>query len=201
MAFCRPTTLGNGARQRYWTGSSTSADRPPHLRRGHQHGPRRRRQGYAHANRGPVPARLRQRHGDQAAFEVDGTTMAVTTDSYVVSPIFFPGGDHRDLLYSEIGPRVQPGRLQDMVERCPPARSPGQDRTDAAPECPVPGIELLPRAQVVYAAARGYSSAASVSESKRCSVRVSRPSFTSSPTLTSMRGSTRAVIVASPTRP
>jgi len=58
-----------------------------------------------------------------------------------------------------------------------------------------------PARACVHTAASGYSSAASVVESKRCSVRVSSPSFTSSPTLTSMRGSTRAVILASPTRP
>lgn len=31
--------------------------------------------------------------GDQALFSVEGSTLAVTTDSYVVSPLFFPGGD------------------------------------------------------------------------------------------------------------
>ncbi len=30
---------------------------------------------------------------DAAVFDVDGTRLAFTTDSYVVSPIFFPGGD------------------------------------------------------------------------------------------------------------
>ena len=35
--------------------------------------------------------------GDQAAFEVDDATLAVTTDSYVVSPIFFPGGNIGEL--------------------------------------------------------------------------------------------------------
>ena len=35
--------------------------------------------------------------GDQALFELDGHTLAVTTDSYVVSPIFFPGGDIGEL--------------------------------------------------------------------------------------------------------
>src|ERR671937_1544937 len=35
--------------------------------------------------------------GDQALFQVDGRTLAVTTDSYVVSPLFFPGGDIGDL--------------------------------------------------------------------------------------------------------
>jgi len=35
--------------------------------------------------------------GDQALLEVGGTTLAVTTDSYVVSPIFFPGGDIGEL--------------------------------------------------------------------------------------------------------
>ena len=35
--------------------------------------------------------------GDQALFEVDGCTLAVTTDSYVVSPLFFPGGNIGEL--------------------------------------------------------------------------------------------------------
>lgn len=35
--------------------------------------------------------------GDQAAFPAGGSTFAVTTDSYVVSPIFFPGGDIGEL--------------------------------------------------------------------------------------------------------
>jgi hydrogenase expression/formation protein HypE len=34
---------------------------------------------------------------DQAVFGVNGTRLAFTTDSYVVSPIFFPGGDIGDL--------------------------------------------------------------------------------------------------------
>ncbi len=37
------------------------------------------------------------RTGDQALFQVDGQTLAVTTDSYVVSPLFFPGGDIGEL--------------------------------------------------------------------------------------------------------
>ena len=35
--------------------------------------------------------------GDQAIFSVDGVTLALTTDSYVVSPIIFPGGDIGEL--------------------------------------------------------------------------------------------------------
>ncbi len=35
--------------------------------------------------------------GDHALFQVDGRTLAVTTDSYVVSPIFFPGGNIGEL--------------------------------------------------------------------------------------------------------
>jgi hydrogenase expression/formation protein HypE len=34
---------------------------------------------------------------DQAVFSVNGSRMAVTTDSFVVSPLFFPGGDIGDL--------------------------------------------------------------------------------------------------------
>jgi hydrogenase expression/formation protein HypE len=34
---------------------------------------------------------------DQAVFAVNGTRLAFTTDSYVVSPLFFPGGDIGDL--------------------------------------------------------------------------------------------------------
>jgi hydrogenase expression/formation protein HypE len=35
--------------------------------------------------------------GDQAPFAVGGAALAVTTDSYVVSPLFFPGGDIGEL--------------------------------------------------------------------------------------------------------
>ena len=35
---------------------------------------------------------LDARH-DGASFEVDGAKLAFTTDSYVVKPLFFPGGD------------------------------------------------------------------------------------------------------------
>ena len=34
---------------------------------------------------------------DQAVFQVDGARLAFTTDSYVVSPLFFPGGDIGEL--------------------------------------------------------------------------------------------------------
>src|ERR1700728_2349471 len=34
---------------------------------------------------------------DAARLQVNGTTVALTTDSYVVSPLFFPGGDIGDL--------------------------------------------------------------------------------------------------------
>jgi hydrogenase expression/formation protein HypE len=34
---------------------------------------------------------------DSALFDVDGTRLAFTTDSYVVKPLFFPGGDIGDL--------------------------------------------------------------------------------------------------------
>ena len=34
---------------------------------------------------------------DQAVFTVNGSRLAVTTDSFVVSPLFFPGGDIGDL--------------------------------------------------------------------------------------------------------
>ncbi len=34
---------------------------------------------------------------DQAVFSVNGSRLALTTDSYVVSPLFFPGGDIGDL--------------------------------------------------------------------------------------------------------
>jgi hypothetical protein len=108
---------------------------------------------------------------------------------------------HRDLLDSEIGLRVQLGRLQDMAERCQPTRSPGQDRPDATPNARYRAAWNSSRARMCPYRCERYNSAASVVESKRCSVRVSSPSFTSSPTLTSMRGSTRAVILASPTRP
>ena len=34
-----------------------------------------------------------RRGNDQAAFDVDGGRMVMTTDGYVISPLFFPGGD------------------------------------------------------------------------------------------------------------
>ena len=33
------------------------------------------------------------RLGDSAVVSVDGTRLALTTDAYVVTPLFFPGGD------------------------------------------------------------------------------------------------------------
>lgn len=38
-----------------------------------------------------------QELGDQAQVEIDGTRIAVSTDSFVVDPIFFPGGNIGDL--------------------------------------------------------------------------------------------------------
>jgi hydrogenase expression/formation protein HypE len=35
--------------------------------------------------------------GDQAIFDVNGSSLAVTTDTYVVSPLFFPGGNIGEL--------------------------------------------------------------------------------------------------------
>ncbi len=35
--------------------------------------------------------------GDQARFEVEGRSLAITTDTYVVSPLIFPGGDIGEL--------------------------------------------------------------------------------------------------------
>lgn len=40
---------------------------------------------------------LLERLEDSAAFTVDGARMALTTDSFVVSPLFFPGGNIGDL--------------------------------------------------------------------------------------------------------
>ena len=48
---------------------------------------------FLEAFRNPALERL----GDGAAVEVGGTRLAFTTDSYVVSPLFFPGGDIGDL--------------------------------------------------------------------------------------------------------
>src|SRR5215471_17185995 len=45
--------------------------------------------------------------GDQAQFSVGDSTLAVTTDSYVVSPLFFPGGD--------IGELAVNGTINDLV--------------------------------------------------------------------------------------
>jgi hydrogenase expression/formation protein HypE len=36
-------------------------------------------------------------NGDSALFSVEGRTLALTTDTYVVSPLFFPGGDIGEL--------------------------------------------------------------------------------------------------------
>ena len=63
---------------------------------------------------------------DSARLPVDRSRVALTTDSYVVSPLFFPGGDIGDLaingtvndlamagarpLYLSAGPRTRPGR-------------------------------------------------------------------------------------------
>jgi hydrogenase expression/formation protein HypE len=48
---------------------------------------------FLEAFRNPLLAPLE----DQAVFSIDGTRLAMTTDSFVVSPLFFPGGDIGDL--------------------------------------------------------------------------------------------------------
>lgn len=48
---------------------------------------------FLEAFRNPLLERLE----DQAVFSVDGCRLAFTTDSYVVSPLFFPGGDIGEL--------------------------------------------------------------------------------------------------------
>jgi hydrogenase expression/formation protein HypE len=40
--------------------------------------------------------------GDQAPFDAGGRTLAVTTDTYVVSPLFFPGGDIGELAVNDL---------------------------------------------------------------------------------------------------
>ena len=68
----------------------------------HHHGARQRRQGDARADRRRVRRRLRQSSlaplEDQARFPLSeltrhGDRLAFTTDTYVVDPLFFPGGD------------------------------------------------------------------------------------------------------------
>ncbi|MGR8940708.1 MAG: hydrogenase expression/formation protein HypE [Gammaproteobacteria bacterium] len=49
---------------------------------------------------------LNQKH-DSAVFEIDGSRLAFTTDSYVVKPLFFPGGD--------IGKLAVCGTLNDLA--------------------------------------------------------------------------------------
>ena len=66
------------------------------------HGPRRRRQGDPGADRGPVRAGVRRRRrsaswATPARVEVDGAELAMTTDSYVVKPLRFPGGSIGEL--------------------------------------------------------------------------------------------------------
>ena len=63
---------------------------------------RRRRQGHADADRGGVPRRLPQpaagaAGGRRVARRSAAGRLAFTTDSFVVSPLFFPGGDIGDL--------------------------------------------------------------------------------------------------------
>jgi hydrogenase expression/formation protein HypE len=48
---------------------------------------------FVHELRNP----LLQPLGDAAVLELDGTRLALTTDSYVVKPLFFPGGDIGEL--------------------------------------------------------------------------------------------------------
>src|SRR5258706_13006496 len=48
---------------------------------------------FLEAFRNPLLAPLE----DQAVFSIDGVRLAMTTDSFVVSPLFFPGGDIGDL--------------------------------------------------------------------------------------------------------
>src|SRR2546423_4231655 len=52
--------------------------------------------------------------GDAALVEVDGTRLALTTDTYVVSPLFFPGGD--------IGELAVNGTVNDLAVAAAPPR-------------------------------------------------------------------------------
>ena len=64
-------------------------------RRAHHDGPRRRRQGHADARRGPARAGLRGL--DELADAGGRRRLALTTDSFVVKPIRFPGGSIGEL--------------------------------------------------------------------------------------------------------
>ena len=70
-------------------------------RRAHHDGPRRRRQGDRRADRGRARPGLRSEAldelADAGAVEVDGTQLAMTTDSFVVKPLRFPGGSIGEL--------------------------------------------------------------------------------------------------------
>ena len=60
-------------------------------------GPRQRRQTVSRADRESLRQPLSQFHSgamdDQAVLDIGGARLAFTTDSFVVTPIFFPGGD------------------------------------------------------------------------------------------------------------
>ena len=65
-------------------------------------GPRRRRRDVGRADRAPVPARVRRRPRGRArrlggAARSAGGRLAFSTDSFVVKPMFFPGGSIGDL--------------------------------------------------------------------------------------------------------
>ena len=64
-------------------------------------GARRRRDAVRGADREPLPAGVRlggrSGVGDSAVLDVPAGRIAVTTDSYVVQPLFFPGGNIGDL--------------------------------------------------------------------------------------------------------
>ena len=89
------------ARSRCWSGSQGPRAQAAGPRGAHHARARRRRQGHAHADRGGVPRRLPQpaarAAGGRGVADASAGRLAFTTDSFVVSPLFFPGGDIGDL--------------------------------------------------------------------------------------------------------
>ena len=99
----RPTRRSATARQRDPRDHRDRARQARQVpRRADHDGPRRRRQGDADADRGAARARASGGEAldalaDAGAVAVDGTGLALTTDSFVVKPLRFPGGSIGEL--------------------------------------------------------------------------------------------------------
>ena len=130
-----PMVSNEGACAAYYVYRREPYDHLPHSaarERSHSARPRVRRQTERRPVARRVPPRLSQpvlaRLDDQAVLEVGGERLAFTTDSFVVKPLFFRGGDigslavHgtvNDLAMGGAEPALPQRRLHDRRRACP----------------------------------------------------------------------------------